>query len=135
MKKIITVSVSIIMVFVVFAACTKTVYEAETVSSTTAPNTELAPTQEVENYEYDTTTEYYIEESTTQFIYHSALEGCVIVEQDGSEHVVYQEKCEMCGTLRSGTHSVYHSGGTLHSSFYCPNCGNTQTVQLHSEMQ
>ena len=50
MKKIITVSVSIIMVFVVFAACAKTVDEAETVSSTTAPNTELAPTQEVENY-------------------------------------------------------------------------------------
>lgn len=41
MKKIITVSVCIIIVFVVFAARTKTVDEAETVSSTTAPNTEL----------------------------------------------------------------------------------------------
>lgn len=135
MKKIILGLASLIMVVAVFAACTKTVDEAEAVSSTTAPNTELAPTQEVENYEYDTTTEYYIEESTTQFIYHSALEGCVIVEQDGSDHVIYQEKCEMCGTLQSGTHSVYRSMGTLNSSFMCQNCRNTQTVQLHSEMQ
>lgn len=135
MKKIILGLVSLIMVVAVFAACTKTVDEVEAVSSTVTTNAELSTTQEIESNEYDTTTEYYIEETTTQFIYHSALEGCVIVEQDGSEHVVYQEKCEMCGTLRSGTHSVYHSGGTLHSSFYCPNCGNTQTVQLHSEMQ
>ena len=77
MKKIITVSVSIIMVFVVFAACTKTVDEAEAVSSTVTTNTELSTTQEIESNEYDTTTEYYIEETTTQFIYHSALEGCV----------------------------------------------------------
>ena len=135
MKKIILGLVSLIMAFVVFAACAKTVDEVEAVSSTVTTNAELSTTQEIESNEYDTTTEYYIEETTTQFIYHSALEGCVIVEQDGSDHVIYQEKCEMCGTLQSGTHSVYRSMGTLNSSFMCQNCRNTQTVQLHSEMQ
>lgn len=133
MKKIIAILVSLIMVVAVFTACTNgaTGYEVPDENEMTQEQTTV---EQEENYELETTG-YYVEETTTQTYYHSALEGCVIVEQDGSEHVVYQEKCEACGTLQSGTRSVYHSFGTLNSSFHCYNCGNTQSVQLHSEMQ
>lgn len=129
MKKIIAILVSLIMLLTAFVACSKQV-EVEAISTT-----QPASIEQIDEFETSNTTSYYVEETTEQTYYHSALEGCVIVEQDGSDHVIYQEKCEMCGTLQSGTHSVYRSMGTLNSSFMCQNCRNTQTVQLHSEMQ
>lgn len=137
MKKIIAILVSLIMVAIVFVACSSVVNEneIETSTSTTVAESTILE-QETDYYETQpSSTEYYVEETTVQTYYHSALEGCVIVKQDGSQHVIYKKKCEAFGTLQSGTCSVYRGSGTLNSSFMCQNCRNVQSVQLHSEMQ
>ena len=80
-------------------------------------------------------TEYYYEQpysETQTHITHVAVQGAVIVRQDGTASFTYCKKCEACGYIESNTR--INSGGTgpskLTSSFYCPKCHNRQDIVI-----
>lgn len=61
----------------------------------------------------------------------AALQGCVIVEDQGSR-IRYKKKCEKCGWVDGSTVNDYApmKGSTRESSFYCPECKVTQKVRI-----
>lgn len=60
---------------------------------------------------------------------HTAIEGAVIVEQDGSKEFSYQGHCEACGkTDTTMTKQTRASSGEITSAFLCPNCSNQQKI-------
>ncbi len=102
-------------------------YETETPAkyySTTAYQSQSRQT------DYYSTTAY--QPQTKAYITHVALQGAVIVQQDGTEKYVYCRKCEACGyiesNMRCNTYGSPH--GTLLSGFYCPECGNNQKIEI-----
>ncbi len=102
-------------------------YETETTAkyySTTAYRSQSSQT------DYYSTTAY--QPQTKAYITHVALQGAVIVQQDGTEKYVYCRKCEACGyiesNMRCNTYGSSH--GTLLSGFYCPECGNNQKIEI-----
>ena len=77
------------------------------------------------------TTAYTPQELHTQKkYYHAALQGAVIVEQDGSLSFKYQKKCDVCGYLDNTRVNVSKGVGTLDTSFRCHECGNHQKVKI-----
>lgn len=76
---------------------------------------------------------YYKNEVTETHHNHLAIQGCVIVNQDDSVSMVqYSEKCESCGYVSSSKRTIYHDTGTYTSSFMCPECHNTQSVEVET---
>lgn len=66
--------------------------------------------------------------------YYDAIEGAVIVEQDGTPHYSYYKKCESCNYVQDNI-KINQSGGgmgtsTFTSSFLCPKCKTSQSVKI-----
>lgn len=61
----------------------------------------------------------------------TAISGAVILDYDGTI-VNFQEKCEACGEIQSGSNKISKSHGysTYTSSFVCSKCGETQKVEI-----
>lgn len=71
-----------------------------------------------------------VEETPEPTYYYAAIEGAVIVEQNGSQYYVYCNKCEKCGKVESNMKHIRHSGGNLTSSYFCPDCKQNQRVEI-----
>lgn len=69
------------------------------------------------------------------FYNHVALQGAVIIEQDGRPYFKYKKKCELCGYVSGGSTGTSASSGKLNSSFRCPECGNQQKIQIETIRQ
>ena len=81
-------------------------------------------------------TVYVQPETRKETIYnHVALQGAVIVEQDGKPYFKYKKKCELCGYIAGGNTGISASSGKLNSSFRCPDCGNQQKIQIETTRQ
>ena len=81
-------------------------------------------------------TVYVQPETRKETIYnHVALQGAVIVEQDGKPYFKYKKKCELCGYISGGSTGTSASSGKLNSSFRCPDCGNNQKIQIETTRQ
>lgn len=61
----------------------------------------------------------------------TAISGAVILDFDGTI-VNFQEKCESCGEVQSGSNKISKSNGydSYTSSFVCSKCGETQKVEI-----
>jgi uncharacterized protein YxeA len=102
-------------------------YETETQAkhySTTAYRSQSSQTS------YYSTTSY--QPQTKAYITHVALQGAVIVKQDGTENYVYCRKCESCGYIESNMKcNAYASPhATSSSGFYCPKCKKLQNIEI-----
>ena len=133
MKKVLNILcvAMVICLGVSLSACGKTVTEPQTTepstnsfTQTTECKSQVETTKATENY--------YEEEATETHYYHSAIEGCVIVEQNGTPTLYYSEKCENCGYVSNSKHMINHSFGAYTSSFHCPDCGNNQHVEFET---
>jgi len=69
------------------------------------------------------------------FYNHVALQGAVIIEQDGRPYFKYKKKCELCGYVSGGSTGTSASSGKLNSTFRCPDCGNQQKIQIETTRQ
>ncbi len=111
-------------------ACGK---DANNIQNSGMSETKTAQTTENQTERISETQNNYYETETTETHYnHSAIQGCVIVEQDGSFMLQYSEKCESCGYVSARKHMIYHEWGTYTSSFMCPDCHNTQSVEIET---
>ena len=79
----------------------------------------------------------YVQPETRKesFYNHVALQGAVIIEQDGRPYFKYKKKCELCGYISGGSTGTSASSGKLNSSFRCPDCGNQQKIQIETTRQ
>lgn len=75
-------------------------------------------------------TDYSVPETTETHYNHSAIQGCVIVEKDETSMLQYSEKCESCGYVGASKQTIYHYMDSYTTSFLCPQCGNTQRVEI-----
>lgn len=66
--------------------------------------------------------------------YYAAIEGAVIVEQNGSQYYVYCNKCEKCDKVQSNMKHVRYTGGNLTSSYFCPDCKQSQRVEIEESV-
>lgn len=81
-------------------------------------------------------TVYIQPETRKETIYnHIALQGAVVVEQDGKPYFKYKKKCELCGYIASGNTGISATSGKINSSFRCPDCGNQQKIQIETTRQ
>ena len=81
-------------------------------------------------------TVYIQPETRKETIYnHVALQGAVIVEQDGKPYFKYKKKCELCGYIAGGNTGISATSGKINSSFRCPDCGNQQKIQIETTRQ
>ena len=131
MKKLIVCLIAFILAFVL-VACGNSPEKTSEESTSTATATSTSSATSDAPTAAATTTEAYEEEETQPQYNHSAIQGCVIEEQDGSDMVKYREKCESCGYVSSSTHIIHHTFGTYNSSFTCPQCSNVQKVEIES---
>lgn len=92
---------------------------------------ETTTTETTVQVQASATTAYTPQEIRTEkTYYHAALQGAVIVEQDGSRNFKYQKKCGACGYLDNTRVNVSKGVGTLDTSFRCRECGNHQKVKI-----
>ena len=89
-----------------------------------------ATTEPTAQVQTSATTAYTPQVLTEKTYYHAALQGAVIVEQDGSRSFKYQKKCDACGYLDNTRVNVSKGVGTLDTSFRCHECGNHQKVKI-----
>ena len=81
-------------------------------------------------------TVYVQPETRRETVYnHVALQGAVVIEQDGRPYFKYKKKCELCGYISGGSTGTSASSGKLNSSFHCPDCGNQQKIQIETIRQ
>ena len=81
-------------------------------------------------------TVYVQPETRRETVYnHVALQGAVVIEQDGGSYFKYKKKCELCGYISGGSTGTSASSGKLNSSFHCPDCGNQQKIQIETIRQ
>jgi len=119
------------------AACSKNADETNTTKPEGAQSTSSAESSEsiIEN-QTESLSEDEMDVSaseTTEIHYnHSAIQGCVIIEQDGTPTFCYSEKCESCGYVSASAYTINHFGGSYTSGFHCPQCGNQQKVELNT---
>ena len=134
MKKVLKILcvVMVICVGVSFTACGKTTDKPQTTENVTSSLTQTTESESLVETTKATEDYYEQEEMTEAHYYHSAIEGAVITQQDGSELLSFSEKCENCGWVQSGSHMISHSFGTYTSSFHCPDCGNNQHVEIET---
>ena len=91
----------------------------------------ISTTETTVQVQASATTAYTPQEIRTEkTYYHAALQGAVIVEQDGSRSFKYQKKCDACGYLDNTRINVSKGIGTLVTSFRCRECGNHQKVKI-----
>ena len=69
-------------------------------------------------------------EPEKKIITHTAVQGCVIVSQDGSAMHTYKKKCESCGNVVPGTVTQGKYDGKTQTSFNCSKCGNKQKIEI-----
>lgn len=103
MKKVLKILcvVMVICIGVSFTSCGKTSDEPQTTKNVTSSLTEA--NENASQFETTKVTKNYYEEeevSETHY-YHAAIEGAVIIQQDGSEILNFSEKCENCLLKRS----------------------------------
>lgn len=95
-------------------------------------NSEKTP-EEKNKIETASQTVYAQPETHKETVYnHVALQGAVIVEQNGKMNFKYKKKCEICGYVSSGTSGLTTAGGRYNSNFQCPDCGNNQKIQIET---
>lgn len=93
----------------------------------------ISTTETTVQVQISATTAYTPQEIRTEkTYYHAALQGAVIVEQDGSRSFKYQKKCDACGYLDNTRVNVSKGIGTLDTSFRCHECGNHQKVKIRT---
>ena len=91
----------------------------------------ISTTEATVQVQVSATTAYAPREIRTEkTYYHAALQGAVIVEQDGSRSFKYQKKCDVCGYLDNTRVNVSKGVGTLDTSFRCHECSNHQKVKI-----
>lgn len=90
----------------------------------------ISTTETTVQYQTSATTAYIPQVRTEKTYYHSALQGAVIVEQDGTRNFKYQKKCDVCRYLDNTRINVSKGVGTLDTSFRCRECGNHQKVKI-----
>lgn len=137
MKKVLKILcvVLVISLGVSLAACGKTKSEKhisrieETQSTSNTAGSALTTETQNETFSEDER-DYDIPETTETHYNHSAIQGCVIVEQDGTPMLQYSEKCESCGYVGAGKQTIYHYMDSYTTSFLCPQCSNTQMVEI-----
>lgn len=137
MKKVLKIIcvVLVISLGISLAACSKTESEKdisrieETQSTSNTAGSALTTKNQSETFSKNET-DYGVPETTETHYNHSAIQGCVIVEQDGTPMLQYSEKCENCGYVGAGKHTIYHHMGNYTTSFLCPQCGNTQMIEI-----
>lgn len=100
----------------------------------TQPSESDSKTESVESAPNSTPNTPVVEETPEPTYYYAAIEGAVIVEQNGSQYYVYCNKCEKCGKVQSNMKHVRHSGGNLTSSYYCPDCKQSQRVEIEESV-
>lgn len=76
------------------------------------------------------TTQVVPSEPEKKIISHIAVQGCVIVSQDGSATHTYKKKCESCGNVVPGTVTQGKYDGKTQTSFNCSKCGNKQKIEI-----
>lgn len=76
------------------------------------------------------TTQVIPSEPEKKIITHTAVQGCVIVNQDGSAMHTYKKKCESCGNVVPGTVTQGKYDGKTQTSFNCSKCGNKQKIEI-----
>ena len=109
-----------------------------TSEETTESNQNIVHSHSTESNEVATViqTVYVQPETQRETVYnHVALQGAVIVEQDGRPYFKYKKKCELCGYVSGGSTGTSASSGKLNSSFRCPECGNQQKIQIETIRQ
>ncbi len=89
--------------------------------------TTVAPTTPTPNTSYKTQqkSEPVVKEQTSTTV---AVSNAIIVEDNHDNNVVYKKKCDSCGYVEPGTHSI--SPGSIIGGLYCPNCEETKRVEL-----
>ena len=81
-------------------------------------------------------TVYVQPETRRETIYnHVALQGAMVVEQDGKPYFKYKKKCELCGYIAGSNTGISATSGKINSSFRCPDCGNQQKIQIETTRQ
>ena len=127
-KTLICTLLTVLLLICAFTGCAKTENEENNETSSTATTASSVQTTATQAYDngYDDA-----QEQEPQY-YHSAIQGCVIENQDGSAMFSYKEKCEACGYVSSSSHMINHTFGTYTSSFLCPKCNNVQSVEIES---
>ena len=105
--------------------------------TTTEETTEQTAVQTYSNEVATVIQTVYVQpETRKESIYnHVALQGAVIVEQDGKPYFKYKKKCELCGYISGGSTGTSASSGKLNTSFRCPDCGNQQKIQIETTRQ
>lgn len=139
MKKVLKIIcvVLVISLGISLAACSKTESEKdisrieETQSTSNTAGSALTTETQNETFSEDER-DYDIPETTETHYNHSAIQGCVIVEQDETPMLQYSEKCENCGYVSASKHTIYHHMGNYTTSFLCPQCQNNQTVKIET---
>lgn len=139
MKKVLKIICVILVISlgVSLAACGKTKSEKdinrieETQSTSNTAGSALTTENQSETFS-EAEMDYSVLETTETHYNHSAIQGCVIVEQDGTSMLQYSEKCESCGYVSANKQTINHFGGMYTGSFNCPKCGNTQRVEINT---
>lgn len=137
MKKVLKIICVILVISlgVSLAACGKTKSEKdinrieETQSTSNTAGSALTTENQSETFS-EAEMDYGVPETTETHYNHSAIQGCVIVEQDGTPMLQYSEKCESCGYISASKQTIYHYMDSYTTSFLCPQCGNTQRVEI-----
>lgn len=132
MKKVLKILCVIMVIGLGFSltACGK---DASSIQNTDMSKTKTVQTTERQTERTsETQNNYYETEATETHYNHSAIQGCVIVEQDGTPMLQYSEKCESCGYVSESKHTINHFDGGYTTSFTCPQCQNTQMVEINT---
>ncbi len=109
-----------------------------TSEETTESNQNIVHSHSTESNEIATAIQtVYVQPETHKetFYNHVALQGAVIVEQDGKPYFKYKKKCGLCGYIAGGKTGITASSGKYNSSFCCPDCGNQQKIQIETTRQ
>lgn len=127
--------VLVISLGVSLAACSKNSNEKdmsmieESQSTSNTAGSALTTENQSETFS-EAETDYSVPETTETHYNHSAIQGCVIVEKDETSMLQYSEKCESCGYVGASKQTIYHYMDSYTTSFLCPQCGNTQRVEI-----
>lgn len=130
-KKVMSI-ISAVALCISLASCSGKPAQEET------PGQSDVQTYSDETFEVETViqTVYVQSETRNETIYnHVALQGAVVVEQDGKPYFKYKKKCELCGYIAGGNTGISATSGKLNSSFHCPDCGNQQKIQIETIRQ
>lgn len=137
MKKVLKIICVILVISlgVSLTACSKNSNEKdmsmikETQSTSNTAGSALTTENQNETFS-ESETDYSVSETIETHYNHSAIQGCVIFEQDGTPMLQYSEKCESCGYISTSKQTIYHYMDSYTTSFLCPQCGNTQRVEI-----